>query len=158
MTCGFVFFLEAKASEFAIEATSFFRKPPPKITFLKREKNSPGQIRWNWGLKTCPSRQNQKLKKVTCPQNFDLMHGFWENRYANTLKNQTVSFSCFEAMHCTIMQPNLQSTTKSSNYQPVFLEQSNHILPKLIMDITIDIEKFRAYGQSPQCKNEHLNY
>ena len=74
------FFIKAKASEFAIEATSFFRKPPPKITFLKREKNSPGQIRWNWGLKTCPSRQNQKLKKTTCPQNFDPMHGFWENR------------------------------------------------------------------------------
>ena len=63
---------------------------PKKITLLKREKHSPGQILWNLGLKTCLGRQNQKLKKTMCPQNFNPTHGFLDNRMENTTKKLTV--------------------------------------------------------------------
>ena len=56
---------------------AIFQKKSSKIPFFKWEKNSPGQIRWNWGLKTCHSRQNQKLKSITCRQNFNPTRGLW---------------------------------------------------------------------------------
>ena len=63
-------FSAQNSNVFVQEKFVFIFENNKKITVFKSEKNSPGQIRWNFGLKTCPKNPKKKVEEHKVPSEF----------------------------------------------------------------------------------------
>ena len=68
--CGFGFFPGGRDFRICDCNNLILQKMTLKIHFFKMRKKSPGQIRWNFGLKTCPKNQKKKVEEHKAPSEF----------------------------------------------------------------------------------------